>query len=310
MGAHARMAGTVPPSAPGTTRGTGVKVVIASTFGTVFEWYVFFLYGTLAPILARKFFSGFDGGDAFLVTLIGFSVGFAVRPIGAIVFGRIGDRTGRKSAFLMTTLLMGASTFLVGVLPGYSSIGIAAPVILLALRLLQGLALGGEYGGAATSVAEHAPPNRRGAYTAWIQTTASLGLLLALLISTGVRQLFGEETFERWAWRLPFVASSLLLIISTWIRLSVAESPVFERMRKAGRDSPEPLAETFAVWRNARLVLIALFGLVAGQAVVWYTGQFYALLFMQQTLKVDPSLAGLLMGAALLLATPCFILFG
>jgi len=287
-----------------------VRVVIASTFGTVFEWYDFFLYGTLAPLLARHFFSGLDTTAAFLFTLLGFAVGFAVRPIGAILFGRVGDRTGRKRAFLLTTLLMGGSTFLVGLLPSYASIGIAAPLALITLRLLQGLALGGEYGGAATFVAEHAPPNRRGTYTAWIQTTASLGLLLALLVSTGLRHLLGEDAFVEWGWRLPFLASALLLLISMWVRASVGESPVFERLRTRGQRSEAPVSEALTKWPNLRLIIIALTGLVAAQAVVWYTGQFYALLFLQQTLKLDATTAGVLMGIALLIATPCFILFG
>lgn len=291
-------------------RRASVRVVIASTFGTVFEWYDFFLYGTLAPLLARHFFSGLDATAAFLFTLLGFAVGFAVRPIGAILFGRVGDRAGRKRAFLLTTLLMGGSTFMVGLLPSYASIGIAAPIALITLRLLQGLALGGEYGGAATFVAEHAPPHRRGTYTSWIQTTASLGLLVALLVSTGLRHVVGEEAFVEWGWRLPFLASALLLVVSMWVRASVGESPVFEKLRSSGQRSDAPVAEALTHWPNLRLILIALTGLVAAQAVVWYTGQFYALLFLQQTLKLDATTAGLLMGIALLIATPCFILFG
>jgi len=309
MGVQARWPGEERRSIDSAPR-AGVKVVIAATFGTIFEWYDFFLYGTLAPILAHNFFSGLEATDAFLVTLLGFSVGFAVRPIGAILFGRAGDRSGRKGAFLLTTALMGASTFMVGILPGYDAIGVAAPAILIGLRILQGLALGGEYGGAATFVAEHAPAHRRGTYTAWIQTTASLGLLMALFVSTAARHLFGEDRFVEWGWRLPFMASALLLVVSMWIRISVAETPIFKRLQAAGHSSPEPLREAFTVWANARRILIALFGLVAAQAVVWYTGQFYALLFMQQTLRVDATTAGILMGAALLLAAPCFLLFG
>jgi MFS family permease len=252
------------------------KVIFASSLGTVFEWYDFYLYGSLAAIIAKQFFSGLDQGSAFIFALLAFAAGFIVRPFGALVFGRLGDLIGRKYTFLVTILLMGVSTFVVGILPNYDSIGVAAPVILIALRMLQGLALGGEYGGAATYVAEHAPHGRRGAYTSWIQTTATLGLFLSLLVILGARELTGSD-FEVWGWRIPFVVSIALLGISIWIRLSMNESPAFKKMKEEGKLSKAPLTESFARWKNLKIVLLALFGLVAGQAVVWYTGQFYAL---------------------------------
>ncbi|WP_345251812.1 MFS transporter [Pigmentiphaga soli] len=286
------------------------RVIFASSLGTVFEWYDFYLYGSLAAIIARQFFSGVNETAAFIFALLAFAAGFAVRPFGALVFGRLGDLVGRKYTFLITILIMGLSTFLVGILPSYASIGIAAPVILIALRLLQGLALGGEYGGAATYVAEHAPANRRGAHTSWIQTTATLGLFLSLLVILGVRNATGEEAFAAWAWRVPFLVSIVLLGISVWIRLKLNESPTFQRMKAEGKQSKAPLTESFARWGNLKLVLLALFGLTAGQAVVWYTGQFYSLFFLTQTLKVDGNTANILIALALLIGTPFFVIFG
>ncbi|MCX7035278.1 MAG: MFS transporter [Proteobacteria bacterium] len=286
------------------------KVVLASSLGTVFEWYDFYLYGSLAAIIAKQFFSALDPTSGFIFALLAFAAGFIVRPFGALVFGRLGDMVGRKHTFLVTILIMGVSTFLVGVLPSYGSIGLAAPVLLIVLRLLQGLALGGEYGGAATFVAEHSPPESRGAHTAWIQTTATLGLLLSLMVILGTRTLLGEEAFAQWGWRIPFLMSALLLAASVWIRMSMQESPLFVQMKAEGRTSKAPLTEAFAHWPNLKLVLIALFGLTAGQAVVWYTGQFYALFFLTQSLKIDAATANLLMALGLLLGTPFFILMG
>ncbi|MES2937701.1 MAG: MFS transporter [Pseudomonadota bacterium] len=285
------------------------KVIFASSLGTVFEWYDFYLYGSLAAIIAKQFFSGLDAGSAFIFALLAFAAGFIVRPFGAIVFGRLGDMIGRKYTFLVTILIMGLSTFIVGILPTYASIGVAAPVILIALRLLQGLALGGEYGGAATYVAEHAPQGRRGAYTSWIQTTATLGLFLSLLVILACRELMGPA-FDVWGWRIPFLASILLLAISVWIRLSLNESPAFQKMKAEGKTSKAPLTESFGEWKNLKIVILALVGLTAGQAVVWYTGQFYALFFLTQQLKVDPVTANLMIAAALLIGTPFFIVFG
>ncbi|MGY4213416.1 MULTISPECIES: MFS transporter [unclassified Burkholderia] len=286
------------------------KVIFASSLGTVFEWYDFYLAGSLAAYISKSFFSGVNPTAAFIFTLLGFAAGFAVRPFGAIVFGRLGDLVGRKHTFLVTIVIMGISTFVVGFLPGYTTIGIAAPVIFIAMRLLQGLALGGEYGGAATYVAEHAPANRRGFYTAWIQTTATLGLFLSLLVILGVRTLIGEESFGSWGWRVPFVASILLLAVSVWIRLQLNESPVFLRIKAEGKTSKAPLTEAFGQWKNLKIVIIALVGLTAGQAVVWYTGQFYALFFLTQTLKVDGASANILIAIALLIGTPFFLFFG
>jgi MFS family permease len=285
-------------------------VVFASSLGTVFEWYDFYLYGTLAAIIAKQFFAGVNPTAAFIFTLLAFAAGFFVRPFGAIVFGRVGDLVGRKYTFLVTITIMGLSTFIVGLLPNYASIGIAAPVILIALRLLQGLALGGEYGGAATYVAEHAPQGKRGYWTAWIQTTATLGLFLSLVVILAVRNSIGEEAFAAWGWRIPFLVSILLLAFSLYIRLRLNESPVFQRMKAEGKGSSSPLTDAFANWANAKIVILALLGLTAGQAVVWYSGQFYALLFLSQTLKVDANTANLLVAAALLVATPFFIVFG
>ncbi|HWJ22208.1 MAG TPA: MFS transporter [Gemmatimonadaceae bacterium] len=286
------------------------RVVFASSLGTVFEWYDFYLYGSLAAIISRQFFSGVNPTAAFIFALLAFAAGFAVRPFGALVFGRLGDLVGRKYTFLVTILIMGLSTSVVGLLPSYARIGFAAPVILILLRLLQGLALGGEYGGAATYVAEHAPQGKRGAYTSWIQTTATLGLFLSLLVIMGCRIALGTERFESWGWRIPFLVSLGLLAISVWIRLKLDESPLFQEMKAEGTTSKAPLTESFARWGNLRLVLIALFGLTAGQAVVWYTGQFYTLFFLTQTLKVDAQTANVLVALSLLLGTPFFLAFG
>jgi MFS family permease len=268
------------------------------------------LYGSLAAIIAKQFFAGTDPTTAFIFALLAFAAGFLVRPFGAIVFGRLGDMVGRKYTFLVTILLMGMSTFVVGLLPNYQSIGIAAPIILVTLRILQGLALGGEYGGAATYVAEHAPDGKRGAFTAWIQTTATLGLFLSLMVILATRTAIGEEAFAEWGWRIPFLVSVFLLAISVWIRLSMNESPAFQRMKEEGKVSKAPLSEAFGQWKNLKLVILALVGLTAGQAVVWYTGQFYALFFLTQTLKVDGATANILIAAALLIGTPFFIVFG
>jgi MFS family permease len=286
------------------------KVIFASSLGTVFEWYDFYLYGSLAAIIAKQFFSGLDAGAAFIFALLAFAAGFLVRPFGAIVFGRLGDMIGRKYTFLVTIMIMGLSTFIVGLLPNYATIGVAAPIILVALRMLQGLALGGEYGGAATYVAEHAPHGKRGAYTSWIQTTATLGLFLSLLVILGVRTVMGEAAFADWGWRLPFLVSIALLGISVWIRLSLNESPAFQKMKAEGKTSKAPLTESFGQWKNLKIVILALLGLTAGQAVVWYTGQFYSLFFLTQQLKVDNISANLMIAAALLLGTPFFLIFG
>ncbi len=286
------------------------KVIFASSLGTVFEWYDFYLYGSLAAIIAKQFFAGLDPTSGFIFALLAFAAGFIVRPFGALVFGRLGDMIGRKYTFLVTILLMGVSTFIVGILPNYNTIGVAAPVILIILRLLQGLALGGEYGGAATYVAEHAPHGRRGAYTAWIQTTATMGLFLSLLVILGTRTAIGEDAFQDWGWRIPFIVSIALLAISVWIRLSMNESPAFKKMKEEGKTSKAPLSESFGQWSNLKIVLIALFGLVAGQGVVWYTGQFYALFFLTQALKVDGPTANILVAVSLLIATPFFVIFG
>jgi MFS family permease len=286
------------------------KVIFASSLGTVFEWYDFYLYGSLAAIIGAQFFSGLDPTSAYIFALLAFAAGFLVRPFGAIVFGRLGDMIGRKYTFLVTILIMGASTFIVGLLPGYKSIGIAAPVILIALRLLQGLALGGEYGGAATYVAEHAPHGKRGAYTSWIQTTATLGLFMSLLVILGVRESMDPKAWADWGWRIPFLVSILLLAVSVWIRLSLNESPAFQKMKSEGKTSKAPLTESFGRWPNLKIVILALLGLTAGQAVVWYTGQFYALFFLTTIAKVDVTTANLLIAASLLIGTPFFIVFG
>ncbi|MCJ1888348.1 MHS family MFS transporter [Pseudomonas sp. LA21] len=285
------------------------KVIFASSLGTVFEWYDFFLYGALAAVISKQFFAGVNDTTAFIFALLAFAAGFLVRPFGALVFGRLGDMIGRKYTFLATILLMGLSTFAVGLLPSYATIGVAAPIILIALRMLQGLALGGEYGGAAIYVAEHAPANKRGSYTSWIQSTATGGLLLSLLVILACRQLTGDE-FETWGWRLPFLLSIVLLGISTWIRLSMQESPAFLKMKAEGKTSKSPLKESFTNWKNLRIVLTALFSINAGQAVTFYTAQFYVLFFLTQVLKVDGALANELLIVALVIGAPFFVVAG
>ena len=285
-------------------------VIAASSLGTVFEWYDFYLYGLLATVITAQFFSGVNETTGFILALAAFAAGFAVRPFGAIVFGRIGDLVGRKNTFLVTMGLMGISTFVVGLLPSYASIGVAAPIMLVVLRLIQGLALGGEYGGAATYVAEHAPNNKRGLYTSFIQTTATLGLFAALLVVIGVRTLVGEDAFAEWGWRVPFLVSIILLAVSMWIRLQLSESPVFQKMKEEGKTSKAPLTEAFGNWSNLKIVIIALVGAVAGQAVVWYTGQFYALFFLEKMLKVDGATTNILIVISLAIATPAFVFFG
>ena len=291
-------------------RGSSGLVIAGASAGTVFEWYDFYLYGSLATFITEHFFSGVNATTGYIFALLAFAAGFAVRPFGALVFGRLGDLWGRKNTFLVTMLLMGLSTFVVGLLPGYSQIGVAAPVGLIVMRLIQGLALGGEYGGAATYVAEHAPAGKRGLYTSWIQTTATVGLFLSLIVIIAVRARLGEDAFKAWGWRIPFLASALLLIVSLWIRLRLNESPVFQKMVAEGTTSKAPLTESFARWPNLKLVLLALAGLTAGQAVVWYTGQFYSLFFLEKMLKVDGILTNELVAVALLLATPFFVVFG
>ena len=286
------------------------KVIFASSLGTVFEWYDFYLYGSLAAVIAKNFFSGLDPTSGYIFALLAFAAGFLVRPFGAIFFGRLGDMIGRKYTFLVTILIMGGATFIVGLLPTYASIGIAAPIILVALRILQGLALGGEYGGAATYVAEHSPQGKRGAYTAWIQTTATLGLFLSLMVILGVRNAVGEAAFADWGWRVPFLLSIILLGVSVYIRLSMNESPAFQKMKAEGKTSKAPLSESFGQWKNLKIVILALLGLTAGQAVVWYTGQFYALFFLTTIAKVDTTTANLLIAASLVIGTPFFIVFG
>jgi len=285
-------------------------IILASSLGTIFEWYDFYIYGTLGVFLAKHFFSNVAPSVGFIFALLAFAAGFAVRPIGALLFGRTGDLVGRKYTFLITMTLMGVSTFLIGVLPSYGTAGIIAPIILIGLRLVQGLALGGEYGGAAIYVAEHAPPRKRGYYTSWIQTTATLGLFIALLMTLGVRTSMGEEAFGDWGWRLPFLFSIMLLAVSIWIRLQLQESPIFQRMKEQGEGSEAPLTEAFGRWQNAKMALLALFGATAGEAVIWYGGQFYALLFLTETLKVSNTTAQILVAIALAIGTPFFILFG
>jgi len=285
-------------------------VILASSLGTVFEWYDFYLYGSLASIIGAQFFSAYPPATRDIFALLAFAAGFLVRPFGAIVFGRIGDIVGRKYTFLVTILIMGLSTFIVGLLPSAATIGFAAPVILIALRLAQGLALGGEYGGAATYVAEHAPNGKRGYYTSFIQTTATLGLFLSLLVILFTRTAIGEADFAVWGWRIPFLVSVVLLAISVWIRLRLNESPIFQKMKDEGKSSKAPLTEAFANWSNGKLVLLALLGGTMGQGVVWYTGQFYALFFLQSILKVDGYTANLLIAWSLLFGTGFFIVFG
>jgi hypothetical protein len=285
------------------------KVIFASSLGTVFEWYDFYLYGSLAAVIAKQFFAGLDPTSAYIFALLAFAAGFLVRPFGAIVFGRLGDMIGRKYTFLVTILIMGVSTFIVGLLPNYASIGVAAPIILVALRMLQGLALGGEYGGAATYVAEHSPQGKRGLYTSWIQTTATLGLFLSLIVILLCREFTGAD-FEVWGWRIPFLASIVLLGVSVYIRMSMNESPAFQKMKSEGKTSKAPLTESFGQWKNLKIVIIALLGLTAGQAVVWYTGQFYALFFLTSIVKMDPKTANILIATSLVMGTPFFIFFG
>jgi MFS family permease len=286
------------------------RVIFASSLGTVFEWYDFYLYGSLVAIITKKFFSGMNDTTGFLFALLAFAAGFFVRPFGALVFGRLGDLVGRKYTFLITIVIMGASTALVGCLPVYETIGVTAPIIFIALRLLQGLALGGQYGGAATYISEHAPEGKRGLYTSWIQTTATLGFFLSLIVILACRYAMSPEQFDAWGWRIPFLLSTVLLVISVYIRLQLQESPVFQEMKAEGKLSKAPLSESFGQWANLKIVLLALLGATAGQAVVWYGGQFYALLFLEKTLQVDPTSAQLVMAAALLIATPFFVVFG
>ncbi|MBD1600232.1 MFS transporter [Pseudomonas typographi] len=285
------------------------KIIFASSLGTVFEWYDFFLYGALAALISKQFFAGVNDTTAFIFALMAFAAGFLVRPFGALVFGRLGDMIGRKYTFLVTIVLMGLSTFAVGLLPAYASIGIAAPVILIALRMLQGLALGGEYGGAATYVAEHAPAEKRGQHTGWIQSTATLGLLLSLVVVMVCRYITGDQ-FEAWGWRLPFLLSIVLLGISTWIRLSLHESPAFLKMKAEGKVSKAPIRESFGSWQNLKVVLIALFSVNAGQAVTFYTAQFYVLFFLTQILKMDAAQANSLLIVAVILGAPFFVIMG
>ena len=285
-------------------------VIGASSLGTVFEWYDFYLYGLLASIISTQFFSGVNETTGFIFALAAFAAGFAVRPFGALVFGRLGDLVGRKHTFLITMSIMGLATFAVGVLPSYATAGVAAPVMLLLLRLLQGLALGGEYGGAATYVAEFSPPGKRGFFTSWIQTTATVGLFAALLVVIGTRTYLGEDAFKVWGWRIPFLVSIMLLVVSLWIRMRLSESPVFVKMKSLGTTSKAPLKEAFGQWSNLRIVLIALLGAVMGEAVVWYCGQFYALFFLERMLRVDGATTNILIAIALALATPGFVFFG
>jgi len=286
------------------------KVVLASSLGTLFEWYDFFLYGALAAITSKHFFSAVNDTAAFIFALLTFSVGFAARPFGALVFGRLGDQSGRKKTFLITIVVMGMSTVLVGCLPSYDTIGIAAPILLIGLRLLQGLALGGEYGGAAIYVAEHAPPAQRGFHTSWIQAMAALGLLMSLGVIAVTRWVMGEAAFAEWGWRIPFLMSAGLLFVSVWIRLSLNESPVFQRMKDEGRLSKAPLREAYGSWANIKLGLAGAFGVIAGQATLWYASQFYSLFFLTQTLKVDSLVATLMLGIAVAMAAPFNIVFG
>jgi MFS family permease len=285
------------------------RVIFASSLGTVFEWYDFYLYGSLSAVISKQFFSGVNETTGFIFALLAFAAGFFVRPFGALVFGRIGDLVGRKYTFLVTIVIMGSSTALVGLLPSYASIGVTAPIMLITLRLLQGLALGGEYGGAATYVAEHAPSNRRGFYTSWIQTTATFGLFLSLVVILICRVSLGDH-FEAWGWRIPFLVSIVLLIVSVYIRLQLKESPAFVDLKAQGQLSKAPLTEAFARWPNLKLVLLALFGATAGQAVVWYGGQFYALFFLEKILQLDSKAANLIIAAGLLIGTPFFVVWG
>jgi MFS family permease len=296
--------------APARVGGRTWLVIGGASAGTVFEWYDFYLYGSLAGFISEQFFSGVNATTGYIFALLAFAAGFAVRPFGALVFGRLGDLWGRKNTFLVTMVLMGLATFAVGLLPSYAKIGVAAPVALILMRLIQGLALGGEYGGAAIYVAEHAPEGKRGLYTSWIQITATFGLFLSLVVILLVRGRIGEDAFKAWGWRVPFLVSAVLLAVSLWIRLRLNESPVFQRMVAEGKASKAPLTESFGKWPNLKLVLLALAGLTAGQAVVWYTGQFYSLFFLEKMLKVDGALTNSLVAIALLLGTPFFVVFG
>jgi MFS-type transporter involved in bile tolerance (Atg22 family) len=290
-----------------------ILVIAASSLGTVFEWYDFYLYGLLTAIIAAQFLTGLNPTTSFIMALLVFAAGFIVRPFGALVFGRIGDLFGRRYTFIITLLVMGLSTFLVGCLPSYKTAGVAAPIMLVVLRMLQGLALGGEYGGAATYVAEHAPNNRRGFYTSWIQITATAGLAMALLIVIATRSSVtgvGEDAFKQWGWRIPYLVSGIFLAIGLWLRLKLHESPVFQKMKAEGTASKAPLSEAFGQWANVRVVLIAFFGAIAGQAVIFCTGQLYALFFLEKMLKVDGLTANILIIVALLLAAPFFLVFG
>ena len=286
------------------------KVILASSLGTVFEWYDFYLYGSLAAVIGAKFFGMYDETTRNIFALLAFAAGFLVRPLGALVFGRLGDLVGRKYTFLVTIVIMGASTFIVGILPTSDQIGFVAPIVLIILRMLQGLALGGEYGGAATYVAEHAPNGRRGFYTSFIQITATAGLFLSLIVILSTRSILGEEAFADWGWRVPFLLSILLLAISVWIRMQMQESPAFQKMKDEGTGSKAPIAEAFGQWKNARIALFALLGLVMGQAVVWYTGQFYALFFLGSVLKVDGFTTNMLIAWSLILGSGGFVFFG
>ena len=297
-------------AAPRPMSETEKTVIFASSLGTIFEWYDFYLFGVMSAIIAANFFSALDESTRNIFVLLAFAAGFAVRPFGALVFGRLGDMIGRKYTFLITIVIMGLSTFLVAFLPTYKTAGIIAPIALIALRMFQGLALGGEYGGAATYVAEHAPHGKRGFYTAWIQTTATVGLMLALMVILGVRTYYGEKEFADWAWRIPYAMSGILLAVSVWIRLKLNESPAFAKMKAEGKTSKAPLAESFGQWKNLKVVILALVGLTAGQAVVWYSGQFYTLFFLQTFLKVDGPTANVLIAVSLIIGTPFFIFFG
>ena len=299
----------VPPQEAGKGK-TERRVIIGSSLGTVFEWYDFYLYGLLATALSHHFFSGVNETTGFILALMAFAAGFAVRPFGALVFGRIGDIVGRKNTFLVTMAIMGLSTFAVGFLPGYDTIGIAAPITLMVLRLLQGLAIGGEYGGAAVYVAEHAPPGKRGFYTSFIQTTAMLGLILASSLVVGLRTVMDAETFLAWGWRIPFIFSIVLLTVTLWIRFQLEESPVFQRMKAQGATSKAPLTEAFGEWKNLKIVLIALFGAVAGQAVIGFAAHLYPLFFLERIARVDGATANFLVATALMLIIPCFVFFG
>lgn len=292
------------------TGGNEKRVIIASSLGTVFEWYDFYLYGLLASALSAHFFAGVNETTGFILALMAFAAGFAVRPFGALVFGRVGDVVGRKNTFLVTMAIMGLSTFAVGFLPGYDTIGIAAPIILMILRLLQGLAIGGEYGGAAVYIAEHAPPGKRGFFTSFIQTTAMLGLILASTFVVGLRSFMDADTFAAWGWRLPFIFSIVLLAVTLWIRIQLEESPVFQRMKASGATSKAPLKEAFGEWQNLKLVLIALFGAVAGQAVIGFAAHLYPLFYLERIAKVDGATANFLVATALLLIIPSFVFFG